>query len=66
MCLPAHNKDLLLESLRYCQLHKGLELYPYVIMPNHVHLITGVAEGESHPREPAGEPAGGDALAFPD
>jgi putative transposase len=38
-------KDLLLESLRYCQQHKGLELYAYVIMPNHVHLIAGVAEG---------------------
>jgi hypothetical protein len=31
-----HCKDLLLESLRHCQLHKGLELHASVIMPNHV------------------------------
>ena len=37
-------KDVLLESLRYCQTHKGLELYAYCIMPNHVHLIASVKE----------------------
>ena len=38
-------KDILIESLRFCQLHKGLELYAFCIMPNHVHLIAGVKEG---------------------
>ncbi len=38
-------KDIFLESLRYCQQKKGLELYAYCIMPNHVHLIAGVSEG---------------------
>ena len=32
-------KDILIESLQYCQREKGLELYSYVIMTNHVHLI---------------------------
>ncbi|MEN0006457.1 MAG: transposase [Bacteroidota bacterium] len=32
-------KDILLESLAYCQEHKGLIVYAYVIMSNHVHLI---------------------------
>jgi len=34
-------KDILVDSLRYCQAHKGLELYAWVIMTNHVHLIMG-------------------------
>ncbi len=38
-------KDILLESLKYCQQHKKLQLYAFCIMPNHVHLIAGVAEG---------------------
>lgn len=32
-------KDILLESLRYCQKNKGLEIYAWCIMTNHVHLI---------------------------
>lgn len=32
-------KDILLESLRYCQQEKGMELYAWCIMTNHVHLI---------------------------
>lgn len=38
-------RDILLESLRYCQQHKGLLLYAYVVMTNHVHLIAAVQEG---------------------
>jgi putative transposase len=34
-------KDIFIESLRFCQRHKGLELYAYCIMTNHVHLIIG-------------------------
>lgn len=34
-------KDVLIESLKYCQTNKGLELYAYCIMTNHVHLIIG-------------------------
>jgi REP element-mobilizing transposase RayT len=31
--------DPLLESLTFCRQHKQLQLFGYVIMPNHVHLI---------------------------
>lgn len=32
-------KDLIIENLRYCQENKGLEIFGYVIMTNHIHLI---------------------------
>ena len=32
-------KDILLDSLRYCQQEKGMEIYEWCIMSNHVHLI---------------------------
>ena len=31
--------DILLDSLRYCQQNKGLEIFGWVIMSNHCHLI---------------------------
>lgn len=34
-------KDIVVESLKYCIIHKGLELYAWCIMSNHVHLIIG-------------------------
>ena len=34
-------KDILLQSLQYCQQHKDLDLYVYCLMTNHVHLIIG-------------------------
>ena len=36
-------KDILIKSLKYCQQHKGLELYAWVVMTNHVHLIAGAS-----------------------
>jgi len=38
-------KDILIESLRFCQEKKGLLLYAYVIMSNHLHLIAQAEEG---------------------
>jgi len=32
--------EILLESLRYCQRHKGLEIFSWVVMTNHIHLNT--------------------------
>ncbi len=32
-------KDIFLDSLRYSQQNKGMEIYAWCIMPNHVHLI---------------------------
>ncbi len=33
-------RDIVLESWRYCAEHKGLQIWGYVIMPNHLHMIT--------------------------
>ena len=38
-------RDLVIESLKYCQKEKGLEIYAWCIMSNHIHLIVG-REGE--------------------
>jgi len=38
-------KEIIIESLRYCQEHKGLVSYAYVIMTNHLHLVVR-AQGE--------------------
>ncbi|MEQ8304852.1 MAG: transposase [Cyclobacteriaceae bacterium] len=40
-------KDVVIESLAYCQKEKGLVLFAYVIMNNHVHLIASAKEGHS-------------------
>ena len=34
-------KDIIVDSLKYCQQNKGLELYAWCIMSSHVHLIIG-------------------------
>ena len=34
-------KDILLDSWRYCQKAKGLEIYAWCIMSSHVHMIIG-------------------------
>ncbi|NUN22292.1 MAG: hypothetical protein HUU09_02340 [Candidatus Jettenia caeni] len=34
-----HRFEILADSLMYCQKHKGLTLYAYVFMLNHIHLI---------------------------
>ena len=38
-------KDALVENLKYCQREKGLELFAWCIMTNHVHLIARAKEG---------------------
>ncbi|WP_390453866.1 REP-associated tyrosine transposase [Chryseobacterium sp. Alg-005] len=38
-------KDLLLESLRFCQKKKGLEIHAWCIMSSHVHLVFRSVEG---------------------
>lgn len=32
-------RDVVIESLKYCQQNKGLNLFAYVIMSNHIHLL---------------------------
>jgi REP element-mobilizing transposase RayT len=39
-------KDLVIESLQFCQDNKGLDMYAYVIMSNHIHLIIGSKLGK--------------------
>jgi REP element-mobilizing transposase RayT len=38
-------RDIVIESLKYCQLYKGLYLYSYVIMSNHIHLLAQGTNG---------------------
>jgi len=40
-----NHKLLIVDSLKYCQQHKGLLLYAWCLMSNHMHLIAG-AEGK--------------------
>lgn len=37
--------DILLESIRYCQKNKGLQVYAWVVMSNHVHMILSCKTG---------------------
>jgi putative transposase len=36
-------KDIVVDSLKFCQKNKGLELYAWCIMSSHVHLIIGTS-----------------------
>lgn len=38
-------KDILMDSLKFCVINKGLVLYAYVIMSSHLHLIVRANEG---------------------
>ncbi|MBM4275556.1 MAG: transposase [Deltaproteobacteria bacterium] len=31
--------DILLDALQFCRQHKGLKIYAYVILDNHLHLV---------------------------
>ena len=37
-------KHIIIESLQYCQKNKGLEIYAWVLMPNHLHFIIGAQD----------------------
>ncbi|TSD67310.1 transposase [Inquilinus sp. KBS0705] len=37
--------DFIVQSLTHCQQHKKLNIYAYVIMTNHIHLVANVSEG---------------------
>ena len=32
-------KDIIIDSLKHCQKEKGLKIYAWVIMSNHIHLL---------------------------
>jgi REP element-mobilizing transposase RayT len=39
-------KDIVIDSLQYCQKEKGMEIYAWCIMTNHVHLIFRSIKGQ--------------------
>ncbi len=39
-------RDIVIESLCYCRKNKGLEIYAYVMMSNHIHLLAKSKTGE--------------------
>ncbi|WP_249414420.1 transposase [Marinifilum caeruleilacunae] len=39
-------KEIVLDSLRYCQQHKGMEIFAWCIMSNHIHLIFRSDKGQ--------------------
>ncbi|MCH2235090.1 MAG: transposase [Crocinitomicaceae bacterium] len=39
------NKDLIIDSLKYCIENKGLNVYAFCLMTNHLHLIVNTNEG---------------------
>ncbi len=40
---PAY-KDIVVDSLRYCQRNKGLKVYAWVLMTNHLHIIASATQ----------------------
>lgn len=39
-------RNIVIQSLKYCQQKKGLEIFAYVIMSNHVHILARSATGD--------------------
>ena len=39
-------RDIVLESLKFCVQKKGLEVFAYVIMSNHIHLLARSSTGD--------------------
>jgi REP element-mobilizing transposase RayT len=39
-------RDEVIDSFKYCQKHKGLNLFAYVIMSNHIHLLAQSEVGD--------------------
>lgn len=38
-------KQAIIESLRYCQQKKGLEIYAYCLMTSHLHMLCRAKDG---------------------
>lgn len=36
-------RNVMIKSIKYCQKHKGLEVYAYCFMTSHIHFIIGTA-----------------------
>jgi REP element-mobilizing transposase RayT len=42
-------KNIIVDNLAYCQNNKGLELFAWCLMTNHLHLIARAADGHTLP-----------------
>ena len=42
---PAY-KQIIVDSLKYCQTQKGLEIYAWVLMTNHLHMIVSMESNQ--------------------
>lgn len=40
-----NHKNSIIESVKYCQKNKGLEIYAFVLMPSHLHMLCRAKEG---------------------
>ena len=40
-------RHIIVDALRFCQENKGLKLYAWVLMSNHLHLIAAAEEGKN-------------------
>ncbi len=40
-----NHRDVIINALNYCQKEKGLVVFAYVIMSNHIHMIANTKEG---------------------
>jgi putative transposase len=40
-------RHILIDSLKYCHQYKGLELYAWCLMSNHLHLVAGAKDGHN-------------------
>lgn len=40
-------KHIVVESLEYCQRQKGLRIYTWVLMTNHLHMVVGVEDKQT-------------------
>lgn len=38
-------RDILIDSFRYCQKNQGLQVYGWVLMPNHFHMVCSFING---------------------
>lgn len=47
-------KDILLESIEFCQQHKGMEIIAWCLMTNHMHLVFRSVSGV-HPSKLLGD-----------
>ncbi len=48
-------KNIILDGLRYCQQNKGMEIFAWCIMTNHVHLIFRSAKEDMKPEQLLGD-----------